>query len=247
MQRVHIKDKLTSMGIAIGDIALGDFDRIGHYTALRERQPGTDGYNRFGAFYRANYERGILIYNLIRANGLTSMLEIGFGRGYATFCAAKAFTDAGVDGRIVTIDPNMDENFLNALQRIFPSAWFACIEFIKSMSAPALEVIEGSFDLVYIDGDHSYAGTLADWMGTRKRFNRFMLFDDYHLPTKQDPGIQCARVIDGIDWTTENCLEPELLVADRRLFVDDRGIADDEIDAGQVLFSKILPSTDDGW
>ena len=40
------------------------------------------------------------------------MLEIGFGRGYSTFCAVKAFKDFGIDGKITTIDPNFDQNFL---------------------------------------------------------------------------------------------------------------------------------------
>ena len=104
MKHINIKTKLEEMGVAVDGIIMGDFDYIGEFTAKRDRRPDDPNYKRYGAFYRANYERGILIYYLIRQFNLTSMLEIGFGRGYATFCAAEAFHDAGIGGKIVSIN-----------------------------------------------------------------------------------------------------------------------------------------------
>ena len=240
MKTVGIKQKLEEMGVALDSVVMGDFDYIGEFTAKRDRKPGDPNYKRAGAFYRSNYERGILIYYLIRQHNLTSMLEIGFGRGYATFCAARAFHDAGVIGKIVTVDPALDEKYLQALQTVFPAEWFKCITFAKGTSQEVLPSLNERFDLVYIDGDHSYLGTKHDWERTKDKWNRFMLFDDYHLPSKGDPGIQCSQLIDEVDDPSK-----ELIIMDRRMFFDDRQLPDDKVDYGQVLLTRPGATRDD--
>jgi len=231
---IHIKDKLEEIGVQLDrDINLGDFDSIGEYTAKRTRTRGTELYKSVGCFYRPNYERGILIYSLIKKYNIKSFLEIGFGRGYSTFCAALAMIDAGIDGKIVTVDPSIDEEYLKQLANVFPKEWFDKIEFIKNRSENVLPKIEETFDMVYIDGDHTYDGVCKDWEGTKDKFNKFLLFDDYHLPSKTHHDIDCARLIDQIEDKTK-----ELIIMDRRIFLDDRGYADNEIDYGQVLLTK---------
>ena len=215
MRHVNVKQKLEEMGVYLDSIVMG-------------------------AFYRSNYERGILIYYLIRQHNLTSMLEIGFGRGFSTFCAARAFHDAGIAGKVVTIEPNLDEKFLGMLQHVFPKDWFKYVQFMKGTSQQALPQLNESFDLVYIDGDHSYEGTRFDWEHTKDRWNNFLLFDDYHLPRKDDPGIKCSQLIDEIDDPSK-----ELIIMDRRMFFDDRQFTDSQIDYGQVLLSKKGTARDD--
>ena len=240
MRTVRIDKKLEEMGVALDSIQMGDFDYIGEYTAKRDRKPGDPNYRKHGAYYRSNYERGLLIYYLIRQYNLTSMLEIGFGRGYGTFCAARAFHDAGIVGKVVTIDPVIDEKFLGALQTVFPADWFKYVQFARGTSQQALPTLNEKFDLIYIDGDHSYEGTKHDWEQTKDKWNKFLLFDDYHLPTKGDPGIQCSQLIDEIDDPSK-----ELIIMDRRMFFDDRRLTDDQIDYGQVLLSKPGEARDD--
>jgi hypothetical protein len=240
MKTIRIDKKLEEMGVALDSIVMGDFDFIGEFTAKRDRRPDDPNYKRYGAFYRANYERGILIYYLIRQHGLLSMLEVGFGRGYATFCAARAFHDAGIVGTITTIDPQLDERYLQALNQVFPQDWFKYVKFAKGTSQQLLPTLNQNFDLVYIDGDHSYAGTKFDWEHTKDRWNKFLLFDDYHLPSKGDAGIQCSRLIDEVDDPSK-----ELIIMDRRMFFDDRRFTDDQIDYGQVLLTKPGAARDD--
>lgn len=240
MRTVFIKNKLEEMGVALDSITMGDFDYIGEYTAKRDRKPGDPNYKKYGSYYRSNYERGILIYYLIRQFNLTSMLEIGFGRGYATFCAARAFHDAGIAGKVTTIDPALDDKFLQMLQQVFPQDWFKYVQFARGTSQQILPQIQETFDLVYIDGDHSYPGTKHDWEKTKDKYNKFMLFDDYHMPTKDDPGIKCSQAIDEIDDPSK-----ELIIMDRRMFFDDRQFGDMQIDYGQVLLTKPGVGRDD--
>lgn len=241
MKTIHIRQKLEEMGVAVDGIVMGDFDYIGEFTAKRDRKPDDINFKRYGAFYRANYERGILIYHLIRQYNLSSMLEIGFGRGYASFCAARAFHDAGTGGKVVTIDPALDENYLKALQHVLHQDLFTYITFMKGTSQEVMKKVDGRFDLIYIDGDHSYAGTKSDWEMCKDKYDKFLLFDDYHLPSKSDKGtIECSQLIDEVDDPSK-----ELIIMDRRLFFDDRRFTDEQIDYGQVLLTKPSAVRDD--
>lgn len=245
MKIVHIKQKLEELGVSIDSIVMGDFDALAEFTAKRFRGNDDPNYKKFGCFYRANYERGILLYYLFRQYKLSSMLEVGFGRGYATLSAAKAFHDAGVAGNIVTIDTKFDDQNIEMLKRIFPKEWFNYIKFAQGRSQDVIPNVEGKFDLVYIDGDHSYEGTKLDWELTKNKCDKVMLMDDYHLSSRAEPGIQCRRAIDEIDWNAEGFNDPELLVMDRRLFVDERGYTDEQVDYGMVLATRTGVSTDE--
>jgi len=243
MKIIDIKTKLESMEIDISSINLGDFDAIGEVTAKRTRSPNDPNYKKYGFSYKSNYERGILIYYLIRKSNSKSFLEIGFGRGYATMCAAKAFYDAGIVGKITTIDPKFDEKHINLIKNYFPKEWFSYITFIQGPSQQVLPTINEKFDLVYIDGDHSYEATKSDWNLTKDKFEKYILFDDYHLPSKIDAGIQCREAIDEIKEPDHNCDEKEFIALDRLIFHDDRNITGR--DYGQVLLTKQGSARDD--
>ena len=236
IKRTNIREKLTELGMPVEDLSLGNFDFIGEYTAKKTRAQNSENWRTTGAFFRPNYERGILIYSLIRKYNIQSFLEIGFGRGYGALCAAMAMAENGA-GKATTVEPNLDLNLVRQLQKIFPPEWFQIINFVESTSGDYYSKLDEdeTFDLVYIDGDHTYEGTKLDWENTKDRFNKFLLFDDYHLPSKEDPNdIQCAHLIDQIEDESK-----QLVIMDRRIFLDDRGLTDDEIDYGQVLLSKV--------
>ena len=228
MKTINIKEKLKDIGMPLESLSLGEFDHIGEYTAKKERSPGSELYNRVGAFFRPNYERGLLIYSLIKKHNIRSFLEIGFGRGYGTMCAARAIHENG-GGKVVSIDPYFDENHIKRLLTIYPKEWFKLIDLKSGFSKDVLPEIKEKFDFIYIDGDHTYDAVKFDWENTKDKFNKFLLFDDYHM-TKQQSNIQCADVIDQIEGYNK-----ELIIMDRRIFFDDRRVPDEEIDYGQVL------------
>lgn len=235
MKKIFIKEKLKNMGISVDDIILGDYDAIGEYTAKKNRSPDSENYKKFGCFFRPNYERGILMYYLVQQHSLNSVLEIGFGRGYSTFCMAKAMCDNKIDGKITTVDPNFDENFINQLTKVFPKEWFEKIDFISGTSNEYFaKEPDKKYDFIYIDGDHRYDAVKNDWENSKDKYNKLLLFDDYHLPSKlQQKDIECSRVIDDIQDESK-----ELIILDRRIFFDDRLIPDEAIDYGQVLLTR---------
>ena len=233
MKTTHIIDKLSELNFDLEDLSLGDFDIIGEACAKKQRGPDSDLYKSVGAFFRPNYERGLLIYSMILNYDIQSFLEIGFGRGYGTLCAAMAMYENG-GGSITTVDPRFDDNHINRLKQTFPSEWFDMIEFVPKPSQVYLEEVDNTYDFIYVDGDHMYEAVKRDWELCQDKYNRFILFDDYNPPSEpQSDDIQCYRLIDEIEDDTK-----ELIIMDRRIFFDDRRIADEDIKYGQVLLSR---------
>jgi predicted O-methyltransferase YrrM len=229
IKRKHVRDVLQELGMPVENIELGLFDEIGEVTARKKRSRDNELYKTAGAYFRPNYERGLLIYALIKHLKINSFLEIGFGRGYGTLCAAMAMSENG-GGKISCVDPAFAEDHLRVLNQMFPPEWFSMMTFYQATSDDFFSQNHDQYDMIYIDGDHMYEGVLKDWNNAKARFSKVVLFDDYHLPSVQDPGIQVAAVVDAIDD-----FDKELVIMDRRIFYDDRGKTDDEINYGQVI------------
>lgn len=233
MKTIHIKDKLEELNFSLDDLVLGDFDVIGEWCAKKQRSRDSELYKTAGAFFRPNYERGLLIYSLIHEYNIKSFLEIGFGRGYGTLCAAMAMYENG-GGTITTIDPNFDKNHIERLKQAFPKEWFDMIEFASGYSQEYLSNNDENYDFIYIDGDHRYEAVKQDWELCKDRYEKILLFDDYIPPKVDAPDdIQCSTLIDSIEDDSK-----ELIIMDRRIFFDDRRLKDDEINYGQVLLTK---------
>jgi hypothetical protein len=229
MKTLTIQEKLAELDVDVNDIPLGDFDLIGEYAAKRTRSPDSELYKRVGCFYRANYERGILISYLVKKYKLRSILELGFGRGYFSLCAAKAMNDAGIDGLITSIDSKFDEDHLKALNQVMPNECNR-IKLIRGPSSLVVPTLNEKFDLIFIDGDHTAAGVRTDWENTKDKFTKFILFDDYNFVST--PQVACKDVID------EHVLgDKELIIMDRKIFFDDRSVMSGApvTDGGQVL------------
>lgn len=233
MKTINIVDKLKELNFELDDLVLGDFDVIGEWCAKKNRDSGSEYYKKIGAYFRPNYERGLLIYSLIMEYNVKSFLEIGFGRGYGTLCAAMAMRDNG-GGSITTVDPNFDQDHIRTIKSVFPEEWFDMVNFVSAYSQDYLFENDDKFDFIYIDGDHRYEAVKRDWNLCENRYNKALLFDDY-IPQSSDNSpedIQCSTLIDEIEDESK-----QLIIMDRRIFEDD--LKRDEIDYGQVLLTKV--------
>jgi predicted O-methyltransferase YrrM len=232
IKSTHIKTKLKDLGFNLEDFSLGEYDYIGEFTAKKQRSVDKDLFKKVGAFFRPNYERGLLINALIKKYDIQSYLEIGYGRGYSCFCAAKTMTELG-RGTVTTVDPALDKNQIENLSKVFPHEWFEKISFFNEESDLYFQAHENKFDMIYIDGDHRYDAVRKDWANAEKLATKIILFDDYHLPGKIQKDIEVSSLVDSIENYSK-----ELIIMDRRVFLDDRGYSDNQIDYGQVIITK---------
>ena len=234
---VTINKVLEELDIEVGeDIYMGDFDLMGWHLASKVRDRESENYKKHAAVFRPNFERGILVHSLIQKKGLCRILEIGFGRGYATACSIRALYEKGIDGSVTTVDPALTQEKLQSLSRIMSP------ESLKSVSVKAVNKTsddyfeelseEEKFDLIFIDGDHRYDAVKKDFENAIKHIDRgYILMDDYHMPTKNDLDIEVANYVDSLgDEVTRR-----LVLTDRLLFVDDRNSDPESLDYGMVL------------
>jgi hypothetical protein len=120
----------------------------------------------------------LLLYTLAFTLRPVRYLEIGTFQGGSALLVNAAFDALQSDGRIVCVDPK---------PQIKPEHWdrlAARATLIQGYSPDvlpqAVEAAGGPFDLVLIDGDHSYKGVMRDSMGVLPYVSdrAYLLFHD---------------------------------------------------------------------
>lgn len=233
---VNIREKLAEIGSPVESLSLGDFSYIAEPTAKKMREPDSELWRTVGSFFVPNAERGLLIYSLIKQHRLESYLEIGFGRGYSALCAAKAFAELGNGGQVMIIEPQPDDAHMNFIAQAFPADWTNRIQMARGTSADVLPRMQDKYDLVYVDGDHTLDAVKSDWEGVKDLWSCFCLFDDWHMDVGLDPAIQVHEALDTKEQPPGTT--SELIIMDRRVFVDDRKWPDERIRYGQLLLTR---------
>lgn len=146
------------------------------------------------------YPHGRLLYSLLReyvvrsGERFVTVLETGTARGFSALCMAKALEDAGVDGRIVTLDvlPHLRRQYWNCIddhehkksraELLQPwSALTRRILFIQGdtlMTLPRLGLDRINF--AFLDAQHIASSVLKEFevVQKRQRAGDVVFFDD---------------------------------------------------------------------
>lgn len=128
-------------------------------------------------------DEGIQLYKIIKQYKPKNLLEIGFAVGISTLfmlCALENNTE------LITVDPyqkiQWDKFGLINVDNILKEQNLpkTIHKFIEDYSNNFFKNTNKSFDLVFIDGDHSYEGTMIDLIGANKvlKKNGLMIIDD---------------------------------------------------------------------
>jgi hypothetical protein len=219
--------------------------------------------NPQAGFHHANYESGLLLYALVRHFRPTEILEIGTGRGYGAMCMAMGLRDAGIDGKIITLDVHrygekqewaIDDGGGSRVERLslqdvwekhFDADLRAMIEHRQGFSSDGMEglLAEDGFhpQLVYIDGDHTYTITRHDLYASMLLAARpfRILMDDYH-PRSDLYGVR--RLVDD---TLAPVFEMDAIHNDQRWLGEARAdVPLSESNYAQVLLDSDKTKTD---
>lgn len=101
------------------------------------------------------------------ADGCGRALEIGVYEGMNTRLLAESIDARGV---LYAVDPFFHGRVpicwseIIARRQVGRSVAAKRVRFVKALSWEAFDLIEGTFDFLFIDGDHSLDGITRDWM-----------------------------------------------------------------------------------
>lgn len=140
--------------------------------------------------------QGRHIYNLVKDNGFLRTLEVGLAMGASAVWVTQAFKDKGVQGLHYALDPNQTTQYEDIgeylVNKCGLSEYLQVIRQTSYRALPSLyeSVLLGTipkFDMIYIDGWHTFDYTLLDFFyaDLLLNVNGVIVLDDIrHVPVK---------------------------------------------------------------
>lgn len=223
MQKIDVRGKIRNLGVSLPPVET--FWEMGDMTALRQ--------NKKGEFYRANFERGLLLYALVVKFKPRVILEFGTGRGYGALCMARALVEHQLPGTIYSIDKRTPKDrwawqydngsgpkcenlsWEEIWPKYFEASWLKRIECLNGTTADVMATwkVKGlpKVDFAFIDGGHDFSSVKHDFYSVIEVVSPAfqILFDDY----VDKPGF---GIRDFIDKEVAPVFETECVVTDRR-------------------------------
>ena len=143
-----------------------------------------------------------LLYGLARSLKPQVCAEIGSARGRSACAVGLALRRNG-GGKLYAIDPhrptnwndtNSVDSFAIITENLRKAGVTEQVEIVRQTSGEAAKNWGKKIDLIFIDGDHSYAGVKADWELFLPHLNEFgvVVFHDTLWDLRPDPKIARA-------------------------------------------------------
>jgi len=165
-------------------------------------------------------QKNVLLHLLGDLDGITDIpgdvLEIGSFKGKTTVFTSHAIEALELDKRLHTVDPYTneasevgcsDENIDSAYETFRRATdGLDNHEHVRAYSHKALSRFEDTtFSLVFVDGDHTYEGVMADYRNYSPLLadGGIMVFDDYANPSWPGVGRAVERIVDESDLTVD--------------------------------------------
>lgn len=157
MKYIDIKDYLIERGWEFTEKEKAFFEKAtGGLTTARPTK-------------RPDLERGLLLYALTKRNHLKRALDIGTASWFSALCMA-------VGGAwVVTLDTTVKGPANWGMMNAYRDKAFQVV----SRSQDYLYKRESMWDIIFVDGDHSYEGCKRDLELTKDKFNKFLVCHDY--------------------------------------------------------------------
>jgi predicted O-methyltransferase YrrM len=150
--------------------------------------------------------QGRHLYNLVRQNGFSRTLEVGFAMGASAVWICQAQKENGIaNSAHIAIDPNQTSQYDNIgrllLERAGLLNYLSVMEMTSYRAMPKLleDVVANKiprFHLIYIDGWHTFDYTLVDFFyaDLLLAVNGVIVLDDImHSPVKKCVDYICAN------------------------------------------------------
>lgn len=139
------------------------------------------------------YPDYIFLYALVGLLRPKRIAEVGTNVGGSSTVMAKAIQYFAFPGQIWTVDPN--EEYIQRAEHLWIQNRVR--ELIHSIKGTVTALVPSSpFDLVFIDGDHSYEGVMKDVSMLRPRSRLLLLHDPLSVP--DGVGRACAELGEGV-------------------------------------------------
>jgi predicted O-methyltransferase YrrM len=146
------------------------------------------------------YPHGRLLYTLLRdfiirnAHPFVNIVETGTARGFSAVCMSKAISDAGIDGRIITIDVlnHLRRQIWNCIDDLsgpksraeILEPWFVYLQRILFLQGDSLDTLPrvgiGRIHFAFLDAQHTRRSVMEEFriISSRQQRGDVIVFDD---------------------------------------------------------------------